>query len=167
MTRKSRKTAVWTCTYCGNIYDIDDINYNITPKIEWDAEIFHCECGYRLKPHYICHEIEEKMADKNENIVIPTMFKKYVVNLRPHISWLIEQIDKSKDGCIIIPIKELSEKIGITNVSKRRFLVGLKYAFFHEKIWLMKVRINDVLILRRVIESDVLPDYLSTNLHTR
>src|SRR3972149_9993137 len=98
----------------------------------------------------------------------------YTKAVQPHIDWLKEQIEKSKDGAIRIKLSDFAAACGM----KMQKVVdgkvvegsvglhptsagwGFKYSLFHAGITYNMGKVEDgqpVMIMRRKLEGDVLP----------
>lgn len=91
-------------------------------------------------------------------------YGKYAIAISPHLPWLKENIDTSKDGYIRIKTTDIAEAMKIPKKSDTAIYWGLKYVLFNEGIVVETATHKDnsqILTMRFATTEDRLPPSLS------
>ncbi len=98
-------------------------------------------------------------------------YGKYIVAITPHIAWIREEIEKSKDGIIRMKTNDLATEMGPIFVKKNPTSIywALKYIMFHEGIVVDTgtSKLGDkLLLMRKATDEDTLPPSLNKYLES-
>lgn len=89
-------------------------------------------------------------------------YGKYRTALKPHLKWIEESIDASKDGSIRMKTKDFAKSLGKEFESKNETSIywGTLYSLFDQGIFVgtgTHQNGDKVLVMRRAVEGDKLP----------
>lgn len=93
-------------------------------------------------------------------------YGKYAESIRPHLDWIRDEIKNSKDGSIILKVKDVVQEMGPDFVGKddRSIYNGLRFTLFTEGIVIDLGTHKDgdkLLVMRFATDTDQLPAYLA------
>lgn len=122
------------------------------------------------------YSAEDVVSKKGGGRKSGVRYANYTKAVGPHIEWLFEKIDASKDGAIRIKVADLAAATGFhmqkvvdghavsgPGLNPTSVTWGFKYSLFHKGIVLTTGKVEDgqpVMIMRRKSEGDELPKSL-------
>jgi hypothetical protein len=94
-------------------------------------------------------------------------YSKYRSAIAPHVAFLRDGIEGSKDGNVRVKVEDLAKAMGMTGKHETSIYWGLKYVLFGEGLVVTtgQTKANEpVLVIRKKKEGDKLPDSLTKHL---